>query len=706
MHKKNDAEIKENVCVLERSFTPGTYAEESDEKGNVTQRKVRAIFTTDDPVEVYDWQSDEIIREVLSMDGMQLPPNKQVPLLDNHSRYDGSASVKGSARNMQNMGNGTAEADVYFSSLSSDLATLAREGHLTDLSVGYKVNSAKTVWIGPGERASINGKEYDNSNSAMRCAVRTMWTPFEISTTPIGADARAKFRKAHLDNNQPIKQEERAMPEEIKGQPASPASQPNVDVDGIRKAAHKEAAEGERSRIDEIQTACRELNVPEEFAREFIKAGTSSVDAVRKITIEAQRLLKVAPPSAPNITTQKDETDKFREAATTGLLLRSGFPKNKIDPKDLEIAEKSEFRGSSVQHLARKCLENAGVRGVTYMDNKQVADEIINLSARATVAQGTGDFAYITAAAANKFLMLGYQEQAVTHTQWVGSQPLNDFKQNKLVNISLFSDVDLVPEGANFNWGKQADKGEYITLYKYGKAYLLSYEAIVNDDKNAFSRIPQNIGGACIRKRERAVYNYLYRGNTEGTGSGAVGPTMNEDSAAMFTATKGNLLSTLAPSITALTAAQLALRTIKLPAPDPTSKTQYSNAPIKYIITTVAKWGMWTQILGSDATWDAATNGAINTQANPSIINPFKGSGIQLVTTPILDEFSSTVWYAAADSNMIQHIVVANMAGQEAPQLRSQPSEIGMAKGIAWEVMDVFAVGAPDYRGICKNAGA
>jgi hypothetical protein len=701
MNQKNDNE-KKVIDGNYRAFTPGSYKEEKDTNGNITQRCIRATFATDNPVDVYDWQSDDIIREVLRMDGMQIPAIKQVPLLDNHSRWEGSASVRGSCRNMEDMKNGTAEADVYFSSLANTEATLAREGHLTDLSVGYKTFADKTTWIEPGQRATVNNKEYDNSDSKMRMAIRTTWNPFEISTTPIGADARTKFRD-QLSNNQ---QREVKMSNEKTTPETAPEKKPDTDNAELRSAIAKEAGEAELQRVLEIQETCRTLNIELDFAKEMIKGRMSAVEANRKITEEAQKRLKPAPQGAPNIGVGADEVDKFREIAATGLLLRSGYPVNKIDPELKKAAEKSEFRGSSIQHLARHCLEKAGMRGVMYMDNKQVADAILDLSCRASVAQGSADFPYITAAAANKFLMLRYTEQATTWQKWCGTQPLNDFKQNKLVNISLFSDIDLVPEGENFKWGRQSDKVEYITLYKYGKAYNLSYEAIVNDDKNAFSQVPGNIGGACARKKERAVYNYLYRGNTEGTGSGAVGPTMNEDSKAMFHSDHGNLLSTLAPSVTSLTAAQLALRTIKLPAPDPTSKTQYTNAPIKYIITTVAKWGLWSQILGSESTWDAATNGAINTQANPNVINPFKNAGIELITTPFLDEFSSTVWYAAADPNQVQHIIMATMAGEEAPQLRSAPNEIGMAKGISWEVMNIFAVGSPDWRGIAKNVGA
>jgi hypothetical protein len=236
------------------------------------------------------------------------------------------------------------------------------------------------------------------------------------------------------------------------------------------------------------------------------------------------------------------------------------------------------------------------------------------------------------------------------------------------------------------------------------KAFALSYEAIVNDDKSAFSRIPAAIGGAVNRKKDRCVYNYLYRGNSEGTGSGAVGPTMNEDGQVMFYSTHANIGTTAAPSTASLTEARRLLRSIKLLAPDSVSKTQYTLAPIKYIITGETKWAEWMKVLESQAAYLAADGST--QQANANIQNPFYKAGIELITTPYLDEFSTTVWYAAADSNIAQHILLATLAGEEAPQLRSQPSEIGQARGIVWDLMSIFAVGSSDWRGILKNAGA
>ena len=96
----------------------------------------------------------------------------------------------------------------------------------------------------------------------------------------------------------------------------------------------------------------------------------------------------------------------------------------------------------------------------------------------------------------------------------------------------------------------------------------------------------------------------------------------------------------------------------------------------------------------------------VNAQANPSVINPAYGRGIQIISSPYIDELSEIVWYVGADYNVASHIGIASLSGSEAPQLRSEPSQIGQARGMVWDIMSIFALYAADWRGLVKNAGA
>lgn len=160
---------------------------------------VEAVITTEQPAEVVDWERWEVVREVLLMDGLVMPDTKQVPLLNVHSRYF-TSDVKGSIRNLRTEGVDLV-GDVYFWSKAENEISQVEEGHLTDLSAGYKTSEEFTVELKPGEKKEINGRSFENNfGDKMRLLVRTKWWIKEGSLVPIGADSAAKFR-SELQHN-------------------------------------------------------------------------------------------------------------------------------------------------------------------------------------------------------------------------------------------------------------------------------------------------------------------------------------------------------------------------------------------------------------------------------------------------------------------------------------------------------------------------
>ena len=152
-------------------------------------RSVEVIGSTEQPVTIYDYGTHQIIDEILLMDGVEMPKNRQVPLLDTHSRWD-TASVLGSYREMKTDA-GQLLGRAHFSSVSEAQSpwTKVREGHLTDFSVGYRVIESASVMIPAGQTATVKGREFEASKDKP-LAVRTRWSIKELSVVPIGADDR------------------------------------------------------------------------------------------------------------------------------------------------------------------------------------------------------------------------------------------------------------------------------------------------------------------------------------------------------------------------------------------------------------------------------------------------------------------------------------------------------------------------------------
>jgi phage head maturation protease len=156
---------------------------------NDEERSVEATISTESPVEVYDWSSDRMVEEVLLGDAAAMPA--QLPLLANHARYS-LDSVLGSIRNIR-LESGSMIGRLYFADDDDAMRAWSkvRAGHLTDVSVGYRVQEA--VEIQPGATAVVKGRTFQAGKRALRVA--TKWTPKEGSLVPIGADQAAKIRE-------------------------------------------------------------------------------------------------------------------------------------------------------------------------------------------------------------------------------------------------------------------------------------------------------------------------------------------------------------------------------------------------------------------------------------------------------------------------------------------------------------------------------
>ncbi len=156
-----------------------------------TENAIRWVLTTEMPATVFDWNRYDFVEEVLLMEGIMIPENGQVPLLDSHSRWSVD-DVLGSVRDFQHLEAGGYPAiDGLVSYCADEKSQRTRQkvldGHLTDGSVGYAVT--KSVWIPDGEEAAVKNQIFTGP-----LKVSYEWHLKEFSNTPIGADKLAKVR--------------------------------------------------------------------------------------------------------------------------------------------------------------------------------------------------------------------------------------------------------------------------------------------------------------------------------------------------------------------------------------------------------------------------------------------------------------------------------------------------------------------------------
>jgi hypothetical protein len=154
---------------------------------------VEAVASTQERVAVLTEEPNgkmRVVEEVLLMSGCLLPDSRQLPLVDSHNRSTVN-NVLGSVRNIRVDGKRLV-GRLYFSPDAARTYRLVRDGHITDVSIGYA--RREYVRIREGQAEEIEGQSF-----AGPVDVVTEWRPHELSVVVVGADRLAKMRS----ENQP-----------------------------------------------------------------------------------------------------------------------------------------------------------------------------------------------------------------------------------------------------------------------------------------------------------------------------------------------------------------------------------------------------------------------------------------------------------------------------------------------------------------------
>ena len=172
----------------------------------------------------------------------------------------------------------------------------------------------------------------------------------------------------------------------------------------------------------------------------------------------------------------KDESDKFREHAVNSLSVVAGLEK---DPQKINDIKKDQPI-NGLHSLMRRSLALKGVDTLSMNPDQLYRSTFTNMS--------TGDIPAILADVANKSLAAGYKTYGPTFQAWCGTRTVSDFKEVKIIKMSDFSDIDDMPEGSRFKFGKFADKQEKASVSTKGKAVVISREMFINDDLDSITK--------------------------------------------------------------------------------------------------------------------------------------------------------------------------------------------------------------------------
>lgn len=467
----------------------------------------------------------------------------------------------------------------------------------------------------------------------------------------------------------------KTMTEQVKQPPAAdptPAIDPQAAVSpAIAKLAELKEADIKAAALTEEHARRAEIRAV--FTPFMAHAGVEAMmnkaldnPQIGIETARAELLSSIARNSEPLggglVMTTEDEFDKFKAAAKSGLMIRAGLTAND---------RSNEYRGYSLLELARASLHrrNVSTKG---MDKMAVV--------AAAFTHSSSDFDNLLADVANKSMLKGYEEAEETFQRWTSAGTLPDFKAAKRVDLNTFPALPAVAEGAEYQYVTVGDRGETIQLATYGSLFSITRQSIINDDLDAFTRVPNKMGRAAIRTVGNLVYAVL-------TGN----PNM-ADGTALFHADHSNL------STGVISSANVdALGTLLARQTDGSGNTL--NIEMAYLIVPRTLKGSALMVANSE--YEVGTT--IGTNRANTVPNIVRGA-FEVIADARLDATSTAVHYAAANPNIHDTIEVAYLDGNQSPTLEQQGG--WTVDGVEFKVRMDAGVKALDWRGLARTSGA
>lgn len=630
-------------------------------------RTVDVQWLSGQRIKRYDWMRDQQYYLEFSREPgaarMQRLQSGSAPVLNTHGQWTIADQIGVVESGGYQAGIGTAR--IRFSAREEVKPILqdVQDKIIRNISAGINIH-----------RMEILPPDAESEGLQIRRAVD--FEPVEISLVPMGADAGAGIL---------ADQQQRSTPCEVLNLTADPAIQSKetsmktpeqlaAEADAARNkeeqerlaAAQKglqvqEATRAERARIALIDELCDRHSLAAELRTE-LKNGDTTTDQIRTRVLEelAKQTTPVRSASHADVHIVGDARLQMRSHMVEAL-------SHRVAPATVKLTDGGrQYRGMSLLRLAEEVLtvEGVRVRGKSAM-------ELATLS-----MMSTSDFPNILADVANKRLRQAYEENIPSYSRWARrAANAPDFKNINVTQLAATPDLKKVAEGGEFQYGSLTDGKEVYAVLTYGRIIPITRQAIINDDLNAFDRLPRAFSGSARRLENRLVYDQLL-----------TNPTMS-DGVALFHATHGNL-----PSATTIDAANLGIARALMRKQKGLQSEELNVAPA-YLLCGPDKEQLAYQFTSSQFV-----------PATPSAVNEFRAGG-RTALEPVVDAvITGNKWFLAASTMQIDTVEYCFLDGSEGVYLESQ---MGFKiDGIELKARLDFATKAIDHRGLVYNSGA
>ena len=639
---------------------------------DIENRTVELTWTTGAKGRRWSWDIGSYMEELeVSDKAVRLDRlNNGAPLLGVHNQYELRAVLAVVERAWLADGEGHAlvrfskreDADIVFKDVI--------DGILRNVSVGYAVHQYQLT------------EEEDDKLPTYRAID---WEPLEISLVPIGFDDGAKVRSAKTpaeytgDRFKTIFEVREATTLPDKPAAVANTTEENPMTEEEKRAAEelirRESADAERKRSLTIRQMAKKVGLGEDVADDLVERGVSIADASTAL------IDKVAERQAGN----QPETRNSQATVTGGvdtavLVAKRSAMMNALDhrcaPNTIKLEEAGrEFRGMRLVDMARECVEMVGgsTRGLMPAEIAKAALGCDRQAMRSAGMHSTSDFPLLLGNTVNRTLRAAYEVAPQTWRPLGRQTTVPDFRAVTRAALGDIAALEQIKEHGEYQYGTLEEDGAPIKVAKFGKIIAITWEAIVNDDLGAFTRVPQALGNAAAQTESDVVWSLLL-GNPNYT-----------DGVAIFHANHGNLAASGgAINTTTLAAARASMRKQK------TKGGAFLNLAPEFLVVGPDKELEAYQFTSSN--YVPAKNSDINDSRNAAL-------------TVIVDaRITGNQWYLYASPGVVDTFEYAYLEGEQG--VFTETREGFEVDGMEIKARLVFGAGWIDYRAGYKNPGA
>lgn len=447
-----------------------------------------------------------------------------------------------------------------------------------------------------------------------------------------------------------------------------PGAPPAVrEGEGDEETPEQRAVKSERLRASAIRSFGAQFKVDTKVTDALIERGLTIDQAkLELLTTLATRQAAINPNAGGTMPDKKIiEVARGMEQA---ILHRAAPGKHKL-PENAR-----EFRGLSLLDMARHAIEMAGgtTRG---MDRDAIARMALNVTSfsqqRAAGMHSTSDFPLILGNTINRSLRAAYEAIEQTWMPLGRQANFADFRERTSVALGEASRLEKVLEGGEYKYGSIGEDGTKIKADKFGKIIALTWEAIVNDDLDAFDKIPTALANSARETESDLIWNLF------------LVDRKYSDGVNIFNSAHGNVAASAGPlNIANLQAARTAMRTQK-----GIDKKTFVRSNPKYLIV-----GPLNEMAAYQLT---STNYVPVTSAT---INPVYNTNLIVIVEPRITDYR---WFLVADN--VDTFEWGYLDGEGG--LTTDTREGFEVDGVEVKARLVFGAGWVDYRGAYSNAG-